>query len=123
MLSLVGSIQPDPFSPEHILDHSIISTTVVSSKHQRTMQREPVVEDVAMTDGEVGDDTENSEGEAEDTFTKLGRMQDEAVAMVKTTKEKGKEKKRKRKEDKTKGEKTAEDDVNEQKKKKKKRTA
>ena len=118
MLSLVGSIQSDPLSPEHVPDHSIISTTISSSKHQRAA--EPEAEDVPMADEEVGDHAEESE--EEDTFAKLGRLHDEAVAKAEA--EKHKEKKRKRKEDKAKGAETAEKDgEGEQKKKKKKKTA
>ena len=33
MLSLVGSIQPDPFAPEHVPDHSVIAATSTIRRH------------------------------------------------------------------------------------------
>ncbi|OCH84540.1 hypothetical protein OBBRIDRAFT_786051 [Obba rivulosa] len=93
MLSLIGSIQPDPFSPQH--NPSPASATAPS--------RQPAPSANPAT-AEPVDAGEEDLSEDEDTFGMLGRLGDEAVARAaqRQADEKGpaKEKKRKRKEDK-----------------------
>ena len=97
MLSLVGSIQHEPFSPEHVPDHSTIT---VASRKQPASQAAPVSE--AYNWGENA----NSEEEI-DTFETLTRMNNEAEEVEdahrdkkKKEEEDKKEKKRKRKSEK-----------------------
>ena len=109
MLSLVGSIQPDPFSPEHVPDNSIISTT---APKRRPIEKQPVVVDEVTDEAAVADE----EGEEEDAFEMLGRMGDEAERKAKEAAEK-KERKRKRREA------AAKDNEGAVEKKKRKKTA
>ena len=92
MLSLVGSIQPDPFSKDHVPDHSIISTT---APRRRAPQ--------SQLQAEAEMDAEEDDAE-EDAFELLGRKGDEAEAKehARTDAEEAekKERKRKRKEEK-----------------------
>lgn len=112
MLSLIGSIQADPFSPEHLPDHTIQTTAPKAQRQPKVPEPEPVVED----------EDEAAASEEEDTFQALGRLGDEAVARrAKAEEEVKNEKKRKRK-----GVKEAGPDVEEaqvEKKKKKKKTS
>ena len=69
MLSVIGSIQPDPFSPEHVP-----KTVPVSPESEEAdevlnqLMTEPTGED------DLGEDTD----EDNDTFRRLGKMADEA---------------------------------------------
>lgn len=102
MLSLVGSIQLDPFSPKHIPTHST-PTTSDPQAAARTSGPAEITENLQ----ELGlDEDVDSE---EDTFGMLGRMGDEAAAREaeRRAQEEGaakKDKKRKRKEAKTQAE-------------------
>ncbi|KAF7793962.1 hypothetical protein EIP86_005086 [Pleurotus ostreatoroseus] len=98
MLSLVGSIQSDPFSPTHVPDNSIV--TVTSTAPRRPVQAEP--QDIAMDEDEGGEEGEAAaENESdEDAFEALGRMGDEATARKAKEEADKKERKRKRKEEK-----------------------
>lgn len=97
MLSLVGSIQHDPFSPEHVPDHSTIT---VSSRKQ------PATQPAAASEiFDWGEDANSDEDV--DTFETLARLNNEAeevegAQQSKQTKddEEKKEKKRKRKSEK-----------------------
>ena len=110
MLSLVGSIQPDPFSPEHVPDHAVQTTTTEAQR--KAPEPEPAVEDVPVVDSEE-----------EDTFEMLGRLGDEATARRAKAEEAAKNaKKRKRKEGKEAG-KDSEGGAQVEKKKKKKKTS
>ena len=95
MLSLIGSIQPDPFSPDHIPDRSIISTTINQRQRpQRASESEAAVEDIIMPDGEM----EAGSDDDVDAFGALGRMGDEAERKAEA--EKKQKRKRKRREEK-----------------------
>ncbi|KDQ55861.1 hypothetical protein JAAARDRAFT_133675 [Jaapia argillacea MUCL 33604] len=72
MLSLLGSIQPDPFSPLHVPEN------IQTSQPSREASSEPVPPVIDDEDHEmVNDDSDDDE---EDTFGRLGRMGDEAAA-------------------------------------------
>ena len=116
MLSLVGSIQHDPFSPEHVPDHSTI--TVPTRKHT-TVVEAPVPEDL--------DEQPGSEEEV-DTFEALTRLNNEAeeVEELQRSKEQErdearKERKRKRKAEKAAAQGEGDEESGVQKKKKKKK--
>ncbi|EDR11429.1 uncharacterized protein LACBIDRAFT_293037 [Laccaria bicolor S238N-H82] len=83
MLSLLGSIQPDPFSPEHTIRPQ-------SKKEIHSEVEEDVVEEKSELDDGIDDDSD------EDTFTMLGKQADQAAL---------REAKRKAKEDQEKPEK------------------
>lgn len=119
MLSLIGSIQQDPFAPEHIPDHSI--TTVTPSKRRTASFPPPAIEDVEMTIEDVGSDEEL------DTFQTLGRMNDAETAEreAKRRKEEDERKQKEEKRRKRKADKAAvhaqEDDGHSERKKKSKK--
>ena len=66
MLSLLGSIQPDPFSPEHTIHTQ-------SKKGAHSEVEEDVVEEKSELDDGLEDDSD------EDTFTMLGKQADQAA--------------------------------------------
>lgn len=74
MLSLRGSIQPDPFSPAHVPHMSIKAMSEPTSESSTT-----VVRDSIFPYEEEEDEGEDEDGI--DTFERLGRMGDEAVAL------------------------------------------
>ncbi|KAI0769756.1 hypothetical protein BD413DRAFT_556633 [Trametes elegans] len=119
MLSLVGSIQADPFSPEHV-PKAPVTTATSGSKPQPGSRPETV----ALSEREVDALIEEAdETDDEDAFQKLGRLGDEAEAAQRRAQAEAeeaarKEKKRKRRESKTQdGE-----DAGEKKSKKKKKS-
>lgn len=69
MLSITGSIQPDPFSPEHVPKR----TVPVSSESEEADE----VLNQLVTEPATADDLEDSD-EENDTFRRLGKMADEA---------------------------------------------
>lgn len=72
MLSLQGSIQPDPFSPTHVV------------QTHTTRQVEDAETDVDNIEAEVEDESEDDEaGSDVDTFKLLGHQAAEAVAVDK----------------------------------------
>lgn len=89
MLSLVGSIQSDPFAPEHVPSH----TNGAASQSEPAADLEPVglTDELQQMGLDEGGDSE------EDTFGMLGRLGDEAAARE-AEEAATKEKKRKRKE-------------------------
>lgn len=98
MLSLVGSIQSDPFSPEH--QPAPPMPTASSSREVSRVLAVPL-DDSAIA--ELNLDEGLGTDEEEDTFGMLGRLGDEAAAREAEEREKEKqaakgEKKRKRKE-------------------------
>ncbi|KAL6305215.1 hypothetical protein BKA93DRAFT_749331 [Sparassis latifolia] len=125
MLSLVGSIQPDPFSPEHVPVHTAAASESREKAAPSNIADEP--EPLAV-DGDSPDIAMDGEDEEEeDTFEMLGRLADEAAAQEKEQRAKEeeaarKEKRRKRKEAKSvQGQDGAASDVPEAKKAKKKK--
>ncbi|EKM54609.1 uncharacterized protein PHACADRAFT_258586 [Phanerochaete carnosa HHB-10118-sp] len=117
MLSLVGSIQSDPFSPDHVPDHSVY-TTASNSTQRKVRERRPPVEVPEVVE-------EEADSDEEDTFQALGRLGDEAAARETAQKaeERAKsEKKRKRKENKESAQDAEDEEQAEKKKKKKKKT-
>ncbi|GJE94424.1 DNA-directed RNA polymerase I subunit rpa43 [Phanerochaete sordida] len=117
MLSLIGSIQADPFSPEHAPDHSVQTTAPKKPKQRTAPEPKPPVEVLEILDEDADSD--------EDTFQALGRLGDEAIAReaARKAEEQAKsEKKRKRKEAKESVQ-DAEDEGQTEKKKKKKKTS
>ena len=113
MLSLLGSIQLNPFSPEHIPDHTVQTIASKPQRQRRLPEPEPTADDIP---------DEAADSEEEDTFEMLGRLGDEASARRAKVEEDAKSaKKRKRKEAKV--GKDAEEDVQVEKKKKKKKTS
>lgn len=76
MLSLVGSIQPDPFSPEHV------PQATVGSKPKSTEESHKV------EDGELAEDmiAEEESSDEEDPFAALGRAKEEAAEVDKAKK-------------------------------------
>ncbi|KZT66361.1 hypothetical protein DAEQUDRAFT_730335 [Daedalea quercina L-15889] len=98
MLSLVGSIQPDPFSPTH--QHAPPTQTASSSREVSRVLAGPFDDDIAVAELDLDEGLGTDE---EDTFGMLGRLGDEAAAREAEQREKEKqaakgEKKRKRKE-------------------------
>lgn len=69
MLSVIGSIQPDPFSPEHVPKRTAPASP--ESEEADEVPNQLVVESAAA------DDLEDSD-EANDTFRRLGKRADEA---------------------------------------------
>ncbi|THH00752.1 hypothetical protein EW026_g1827 [Hermanssonia centrifuga] len=114
MLSLIGSIQLDPFSPEHVPDHTI----AVASTRQRPAESAPNVDDVEILE-------EASDSDDEDTFEALGRLGDEAAAKEakrKTNEAEAEKKERKRKrKEKVSANEEGEEGASQEKKKKKKK--
>ncbi|KAI8972237.1 hypothetical protein BD414DRAFT_500628 [Trametes punicea] len=121
MLSLVGSIQPDPFSPAHVPKAPVTTATKAAqsvSRPDTVMLSEKEV-DALIEEGQDSD-------EEEDAFQRLGRMADEAEAAERRKQEVAqeearKEKKRKRRESKAQDRTADEEDVLGEKKSKKKR--
>jgi len=70
MLSLIGSIQPDPFSPEHVPKKTVPAST--ESEEADEVLNQLVAESAAADDLEEDSDEEN------DAFRRLGKMADEA---------------------------------------------
>ncbi|KAI0374163.1 hypothetical protein BV20DRAFT_962155 [Pilatotrama ljubarskyi] len=102
MLSLVGSIQPQPFSSEHVPKAAVTTATSSSKAAGGASRPETVMLSEKEVDAmiEEGDDSEE-----EDAFQRLGRMGDEAEAAERRAREAAekaerKEKKRKRRESK-----------------------
>ncbi|KAI0645566.1 hypothetical protein C8Q79DRAFT_965182 [Trametes meyenii] len=104
MLSLVGSIQPNPFSTEHVP-----AASVTPGAGSKSSKRDPRPDPVVLSEREVDALIEEGSGsEEEDAFQKLGRMGDEAEAAERRAREAAeaaarKEKKRKRRESKAQG--------------------
>ncbi|KAI0820013.1 hypothetical protein BC628DRAFT_1423326 [Trametes gibbosa] len=123
MLSLVGSIQPDPFSPELVPKAAV--TTATGSKSARPATR---ADPVMMSEREVDALIEEGvDSEDEDAFQKLGRMGDEAAATERRAREAAeeaarKDKKRKRRESKAQEKGGNEQDASGEKKNKKKKS-
>lgn len=97
MLSLVGSIQSDPFSPEY---QPAPPTQTTSSSREVSGVLAGPLDDSAMVELDLDEGLGTDE---EDTFEMLGRLGDEAAAREAEEREKEKqvakgEKKRKRKE-------------------------
>lgn len=102
MLSLLGSIQVDPFSPEHVPETGPSTRRAPSVSDIEEVEREVVVDVEEEEEDEIESD--------EDTFKALGKMTDEAAIQAKREAEEAaqaeqpaKEKKRKRKADKPEG--------------------
>jgi len=70
MLSVIGSIQPDPFSPEHVPKRA--APVSPESEEADEVLNQLVIESAAGDD--LGDDSD----EENDTFRRLGKMADEA---------------------------------------------
>lgn len=97
MLSLVGSIQPDPFSPQHI------PRPAVSAKANATVEAEIGEEEEG--DGAPAEEiqVEDELSDDEDPFAALGKAREDAVEVEQVRKDKEssklrEEKKRKKKE-------------------------
>jgi DNA-directed RNA polymerase I subunit RPA43 len=90
MLSLLGSIQADPFSPEHVPETASSLHAPSEELDQQSLGDEP---DIEMDDDHETDDY--------DTFRDLGKLGDEAAAKEKArielVEKDKKDKKRKRK--------------------------
>ena len=70
MLSVIGSIQPDPFSPEHVPKRTAPASP--ESEEADEVLQQLVTESVAAGDLEEDSDEED------DPFQRLGKMADEA---------------------------------------------
>ncbi|KAH9942444.1 uncharacterized protein BXZ73DRAFT_88017 [Epithele typhae] len=100
MVSLVGSIQPDPFSPDHVPRPTTSTATTVAKRIEGAGR----TESTGISEREVDALIEDDDSDEEDMFQKLGRRADEAQRLALAKEEQGaKEKKRKRKEGKVKG--------------------
>ena len=125
MLSLVGSIQPDPFSPEHV-PKAPVTTATSSSQRTKAPSQPPSAHpserevDAMMAEAEAEED---SEDEDLDPFQRLGKLADESERRAREAQEAAaqKEKKRKRKEKEGKGESGAAENAASEKKSKKKK--
>jgi DNA-directed RNA polymerase I subunit RPA43 len=69
MLSVIGSIQPDPFSPEHVPKTAAVSP---ESEEADEVLNQLMIEPTGADD--LGEDTD----EENDTFRRLGKLADEA---------------------------------------------
>lgn len=106
MLSLVGSIQPDPFNPEHVPRPTVTMAAAPSSKRGAQPRPSSLPDTAAQSEREVDDLMEELEGgdqsgSDEDPFQKLGRMGDDEERRLREealAAEAEKAKKRKRKE-------------------------
>ncbi|KAI1781592.1 hypothetical protein LXA43DRAFT_1055861 [Ganoderma leucocontextum] len=98
MLSLVGSIQPDPFSPEHVPKASL-TTVSTTSRNAAASQPPSAPLSEREVDAMIEDDDDDSDM---DPFEKLGKMGDDAERQAREAQdaEAQKEKKRKRRESK-----------------------
>ena len=103
MLSLVGSIQPDPFSPEHVPQATPVTAPTTSHRKTSRLGR---VDPAALSEREVDamvedDGVEYRELDEEDPFAMLGKQADEEERRAKEAQaeatRKDKEQKRKRK--------------------------
>ena len=77
MLSLVGSIQPDPFSPDLAAEPPATTTAQSVSQRKAAQSR---VEHAALSEREVDamiEDDGGSDGDDEDPFEMLGKRGDE----------------------------------------------
>jgi DNA-directed RNA polymerase I subunit RPA43 len=101
MLSLQGSLQPDPFSPAHVPRTTMKAISEPPSESSTAVVRDVIL---PLEEEEEGYDEEDEV----DTFERLGRMGDEAVALemkqrtdeakeVEAAEEKERERKKKRK--------------------------
>ncbi|KAH9892460.1 hypothetical protein C8Q73DRAFT_698109 [Cubamyces lactineus] len=116
MLSLVGSIQPDPFSPTHVP----VAPVTTATKPAKAASRPDTV---MMSEKEVDEMIEEGEdSEDEDPFQKLGRMADEAEAKERRAREEAEEAARKEKKRKRRESKAQEGDADDKKSKKKKKS-
>src|ERR1700691_3608480 len=75
MLSLRGSIQPDPFSPAHVPQTSMKAMSEPASESSTA-----VVRDAILPLEEEEEEEEGTNESGVDTFERLGRMGDEAAA-------------------------------------------
>jgi len=105
MLSLRGSIQPDPFSPEHVPRPLGKATSEPASESSTAVVRNSVMQFEEEEEGDREGEEDEDDSEV-DTFERLGRMGDEAAALeakrraeemqeVQVVKEKKKKRKRK----------------------------
>jgi DNA-directed RNA polymerase I subunit RPA43 len=92
MLSLVGSIQPDPFSPEHVPQAKLDKATLQSPRPSPRLLSE-LAESEELEEGLEETMTTREEGEGEETLATRGKKKREKE------KEKVDKAKRKRKED------------------------
>ncbi|KAG5342924.1 hypothetical protein C0989_005873 [Termitomyces sp. Mn162] len=72
MLSLLGSIQSDPFSPEHLPESG---PAAKASPTESELERAEVQNEIQLADDDESDD--------EDTFKTLGKMSEDAAAQEK----------------------------------------
>jgi DNA-directed RNA polymerase I subunit RPA43 len=105
MLSVIGSIQPDPFSPEHVPKRTAPAS-------QESEEADEVLNQLAIEPAATDELEEDSE-EEHDAFRRLGKMADEAkraelkareeaetaAAATKAAKEKKKKKKKRQAEE------------------------
>lgn len=70
MLSVIGSIQPDPFSPEHVPKRTA-SASPESEEADEVLQQ-------LVTESVAAGDLEEDSDEEDDPFQRLGKMADEA---------------------------------------------
>ncbi|KAM5538915.1 hypothetical protein V8D89_007410 [Ganoderma adspersum] len=119
MLSLVGSIQPDPFSPEHV-PKAPLTTVSTTSRNAAASQPPSAPLSEREVDAMIKDNDDDSDI---DPFQKLGKMGDDAERRAREAQEAEthKEKKRKRRESKVQGG-AAPDAAGEKKSKKKKKS-
>ncbi|TBU33678.1 hypothetical protein BD311DRAFT_711646 [Dichomitus squalens] len=96
MLSLVGSIQPDPFSPEHVPKAPITTVSTVAARNLATSRPSSALQSEREVDAMIGDDDDSDM----DPFGKLGKLADDAERQARAAQEAEtrKEKKRKRRE-------------------------
>ena len=69
MLSVIGSIQPDPFSPEHV--------PKVTAPSPESEEADEVLNQLAI-DSAAADDLEELDSDSDNAFRRLGKMADEA---------------------------------------------
>ncbi|KAI0779385.1 hypothetical protein C8Q74DRAFT_1258721 [Fomes fomentarius] len=120
MLSLVGSIQPDPFSPEHVPKAPL--TTAVSNSQRTNGPSQPPSAHLSEREVDAMMEEAEDNSDDEDPFQSLGKLADDAERRAKEAKEEGVQKEKKRKRKQGKGKDGAEVDASTEKKAKKKKS-
>jgi DNA-directed RNA polymerase I subunit RPA43 len=116
MLSLIGSLQPNPFSPEHTADRE--PSFVPSSQKHKPESAAP--DHLTMLEQLQAEHAEEEGSDVDEPFAMLAKQREEAAEVEELKKKEEKAEKKKRKKEKTKTE-LAEGTEGEPKKKKKKK--
>lgn len=120
MLSLVGSIQPDPFSSEHVPKAPL--TTATSNSQRTNGPSQPPSAHLSEREVDAMMEEAEDNSDDEDPFQSLGKLADDAERRAKEANEEGVQKEKKRKRKQGKGKDSAGVDASIEKKAKKKKS-